>query len=194
MSEVSEPPQGLPKVLVLLADGTEEMEVTITVDILRRGGAEVVLAGLEGPDPVTCSRGLRIVPDQALADVRADTFDMIVLPGGLDGTERFCGSAELGRLLSEQEQQGRWIAAVCAAPKALVTHGIGGGKAMTSHPSVQDAVAGHGSLSQQRVVHADKLITSQGPGTAFEFALALVAQLRGQDVADGLRGPMVLAD
>ena len=181
----------MPRVLVLLADGSEEMEVTIIVDILRRGGVDVVLAGLEGPDPVTCSRGLRILPDLGVSDVEG-SFEMIVLPGGAEGTERFCGSLDLGRLLAEQEQQGGWIAAVCAAPKALVTHGIGGGKAMTSHPSVQDVVAAHGVLSQEPVVCADKLITSQGPGTAFEFALALVAQLRGQEVADGLRGPMVL--
>lgn len=180
-----------PRALALLADGTEEMEVTITVDVLRRGGVDVILAGLDGRAPVTCSRGLRIVPDMALAEVEG-IFDIIVLPGGGEGTERFCASSELGELLRAQEQQGRWIAAVCAAPKALVSHGIGSGKAMTSHPSVQAVVAAHGSLSKQGVVRADRLITSQGPGTAFEFALALVAQLVGQDVADGLRGPMVL--
>jgi protein DJ-1 len=109
----------------------------------------------------------------------------------MDGTDRFCGSGDLGGLLQDQERQGRWIAALCAAPKALVAHGIGGGKAMTSHPSVQDVVAAHGSFLDQCVVRADKLITSQGPGTAFEFALALVAELVGRDVSDGLCGPMV---
>jgi len=168
------------------------MEVTITVDVLRRGGVDVVLAGLDGRDPVSCSRGVRILPDLALAEVQG-AFDVIVLPGGLEGTDRFCASAELGGLLKAQEQQGGWIAAVCAAPKALVAHGIGGGKAMTSHPSVQEVVAAHGKLSSARVVRSDRLITSQGPGTAFEFALALVAELVGQDLADSLRAPMILA-
>ena len=179
------------RALVLLADGTEEMEVTIIIDVLRRGGVDALLAGLDGDGPVTCSRGVRLVPDAALADVEGP-FDMIVLPGGAGGTDRFCDSAELGELLRAQQESDRWIAAVCAAPKALAAHGIGGGKPMTGHPSVHDVVARHGDLRHDRVVVADKLVTSQGPGTAFEFALALVAQLSGQETADGLRGPMVL--
>jgi protein DJ-1 len=181
-----------PRVLVLLAEGAEEMEVTIIVDVLRRGGIEVVLAGVGGADPVTCSRGVRIMPDRALADTRG-LFDMVVLPGGMGGTERLCASEDVGRVLAEQQAAGRAIAAICAAPMALVRHSVGAGRALTSHPSVRAEVAAHGRYREDVVVEDGNLVTSRGPGTAFEFALALVAKLVGERAADGLRGPMVLS-
>lgn len=184
--------EATPRVLVLLAEGAEEMEVTITVDVLRRAEIEVVLAGVEGMDPVTCSRGLRIVPDAALAEV-AGEFDMVVLPGGLGGTEKLSASAEVGRVLRAQSSAGRAIGAICAAPLALVRHAVAGGRALTSHPSVREAVAVHGDYREDAVVEDGDLLTSRGPGTTFEFALAIAARLRGAEIADALRAPMVLA-
>jgi protein DJ-1 len=178
-------------VLVLLAAGAEEMEVAITVDVLRRAEIEVVLAGVDGPGAVRCSRGLSIVPDVALQDVRGD-FDFVVLPGGAGGTEVLCASVEVGERLAQQEAAGRGIAAICAGPAALVAHKVAGGRAMTSHPSVRERVAAHGDYRAEAVVQDGDLITSRGPGTAFEFALALVERLRGREVARALRGPMQL--
>ena len=180
------------RVLVLLAQGAEEMEVTIVVDVLRRAGLSVVLAGIDGEGPVECSRGLRLVPDCALAAVH-DPFDLVVLPGGAGGAERLAASRAVGRLLVEQQQAGRPIAAICAAPIALVRHGIGGGRSLTSHPSVRAQVEKHGGYREANVVEDGGLITSRGPGTAFEFALALVARLCGRDAAERLRAPMMLA-
>jgi len=168
------------------------MGVVIIVDVLRRGGVEVILAGLEGPDPVPCSRGLRLVPDLALSAVEG-LFDLIALPGGGEGSNRLAASEEIGRLLREQESQGRMIAAICAAPQALVAHGVAAGKQITSHPAVAETVRGHGIYREDSVVQDGELVTSRGPGTAFEFALALVARLVGQERADSLRGPMMLA-
>lgn len=180
-----------PRVLVLLAEGAEEIEVTITVDVLRRGGVDVVVAGLDGTAPVFCSRGVKLVPDAGLADV-VGPFDTIVLPGGLGGTEHLAASAAVGDLLREQVAAGRDIAAICAAPLALKRHGIGADQPMTCHPSVNDEVSSHGVLTAGRVVQASGLTTSMGPGTAFEFALSLVAQLVGEAEAAALRGPMIL--
>lgn len=189
-----------PRALLLLADGAEEMEVTITADVLRRGGVEVVIAGLAGSDPVTCSRGVRLVPDIGL-DAAGEGFDVVVLPGGMGGAEALAASTAVGGILRRQRRAGRTIAAICAAPIALVRHGIDAGERMTAHPSVREEVAGHGIFSAERVVivtvadqgaGAGRLITSQGPGTAFEFALALVDALRGRQVAAGLRAPMCL--
>ncbi|MCA8958462.1 MAG: DJ-1/PfpI family protein [Planctomycetes bacterium] len=180
-----------PRALVLLADGAEEMEVTIAVDVLRRGGVEVVLAGLDGTRPVRCSRGIRILPDAAL-DTLQGVFDAVVLPGGLGGAEALAQSVEVGDLLRAQYAAQRWVAAICAAPIALVQHGIGAGVRMACHPSVAARVAGHGVLEDARVVKAPGLITSQGPGTAFEFALALVAELVDSPTAEALVGPMIL--
>lgn len=180
-----------PRVLVPLAPGAEEMETVIIVDVLRRSGVEVILAGLEGPDPVLCSRGVTLLPDTSLSEVQGP-FDMIALPGGGEGSERLARSPEIGRLLQDQQSQGRPIAAICAAPQALVAHGVAEGRQLTSHPSVRDEVSGHGVYREEAVVDDGTVVTSRGPGTAFEFALALVARLVGKERADSLRGPMVL--
>ena len=178
-------------VLVLLAEGAEEMEVTIIVDVLRRGGLSVTLAGTAGPEPVRCSRGLVLVPDIGLDSVVGE-FEMVVLPGGIGGTEHLAASEAVGELLRKQRTAGREIAAICAAPMALARHGIDAGLAMTCHPSVAEEVGNHGALTQGRVVRSPGLTTSMGPGTAFEFALALVARLRGEQAAAEVRAPMIL--
>ena len=179
------------RALVLLAAGAEEIEVTVTVDVLRRAGVEVLLAGVDGPAAVSCSRGVVLTPDAALEDVHG-TFDVVVLPGGLGGTDRLCAAAAVGRVLKEHVAAGRLIAAICAAPLALVHHGVCGGSALTSHPSVRDGVEAHGDYREDRVVEDGDLITSRGPGTAFEFALAIAARLSGQDKAHEVAGPLIL--
>ena len=101
--------------LVILAAGAEEMEVSIIVDVLRRGAVKVTLAGLGGGGAVICSRGLRLVPDVALGDV-AGNFDVVVLPGGAQGAENLASSPLVGRHLKNQWQRGGLVAASCAAP------------------------------------------------------------------------------
>jgi protein DJ-1 len=179
------------RVLILLASGAEEMEVVIVADVLRRAGLEVTLAGVDGAGPVRCSRGVVLVPDSDLAAVKGD-FDLIVLPGGAEGARRLGESARVGALLAEQDRRQRLIGAICAAPAALARHGIGKGRALTSHPSVAPALREFASYREDRVVQDGNLITSRGPGTAFEFALSLVARLLGQPVSDALRAPMLV--
>ncbi|MCK6587913.1 MAG: DJ-1/PfpI family protein [Polyangiaceae bacterium] len=181
-----------PRALVILAEGAEEMEAIISVDVLRRAEIDVVLAGLDGANPVRCSRGVRVVPDTSLAEVAGSSFDVIVLPGGKDGATRLAGSSAVGDLLRAQAAAGRTVAAICAAPIALRTHGVFEGSRMTCHPSVNEVVGGHGRLTPGPVVTDGQLITSQGPGTAFLFALAIVERLRGTDVAEKVRAPMML--
>ncbi len=183
------------KALVLLAEGAEEMEVSILVDVLRRGVVDVVLAGVAGDAAVTCSRGLRMLPDLALESLSTDDskgFHAIVMPGGAGGAAALAADVRVGELLRGQEERGALLAAICAAPLALVAHGVGRGKQMTSHPSVAAEVGEHGSWLDAAVVLDQNLMTSQGPGTSFEFALALVAELQGEEQAEALRGPMIL--
>src|ERR1041384_2081202 len=173
--------------LVLLAAGAEEMEVSIIVDVLRRGGLKGTLAGVAGSGPVVCSRGPRPGPDAArgrrrwrvvpVGDV-AGSFDAVVLPGGAQGAENLGNSPLVGRHLKTQWQRGRVVAAVCAAPLALLRHEIGLGQTLTSHPSVADSLRGAYTYSTERVVESGVLITSQGPGTCFEFGLKLLRRLR----------------
>jgi protein DJ-1 len=179
------------RALVIFAQGSEEMETTITVDVLRRGGVEVVLAGLDGDGPVVCSRGVRLLPDAALSDV-SGPFDVIVLPGGNEGARRLAESAAVGELLRAQEAAGRATAAICAAPIALVKHGVYSGRKLTGYPSVHDVIRGHGELVTQPVADDRNLVTSQGPGTTFAFALSLVERLAGKETADTVRKGMLL--
>jgi protein DJ-1 len=178
------------RALLLLATGAEEMEVAIAADVMRRAGIEVTIAGIDGAEPVRCSRGLQITPDLALSDARGQ-FDALVLPGGGPGAQRLCASEEVGRLLREQEGNGLLLAAICAAPSALKAHGVFAGKRMTIYPGMESEIAGHGQVEHDRVVIDGNLITSRGPGTAFEFALAIVERLQGPDVAAMVRAPLL---
>ena len=179
-----------PRALILLAEGAEEMEVVITVDVLRRARVDAFLAGVDGPDCVVCSRGVVLVPDGALVDA-VGPWDVVVLPGGGEGTRRLALSSAVGELLAAHAGT---VAAICAAPSALARHQIGRGAAMTCHPAVSDVVAAHARLVDAPLVEDGRFVTSRGPGTAFEFALALVRRLCGAAAADAVRGPMCFAD
>lgn len=182
-----------PRVLVLLATGAEEMEVTITVDVLRRAGADVTLAGLETAAAVTCSRGMRLVPDVALADLPdASHCNALILPGGLGGAERLAASPEVGRRLKAQVASGGLIGAICAAPIALLAHRIALGARLTGHPSVKSTLSTHYDYVDEPVVTHGRLVSSQGPGTSFLFALELVRDLVGETKAAEVRAPLRL--
>lgn len=179
-----------PTALVLLAEGSEEMEAVISIDVLRRGDIDVTVAGVDGADAVRCSRGVVIVPDVALADVKSE-FDVIVLPGGAGGAQRLAQSSKVGELLREQERSDRWVAAICAAPIALKAHGVFEGHHLTSHPSVKSMLEGWGTYSEHPVEADGKLITSRGPGTAFAFALRVVGVLTTARRMAEIRAPMM---
>ncbi len=179
-----------PTALVIIAPGSEEMEAVISIDVLRRGGIDVTVAGIDGIDPVRCSRGVLITPDVALDDVEG-TFDVVVLPGGAEGAQRLATSARVGELLKQQESSGRWVGAICAAPIALESHGVFQGRNLTSHPSVRGLVEGWGQYSEHSVVADGNLITSRGPGTAFAFALRIVGALTDAERMVSVRAPMM---
>jgi 4-methyl-5(b-hydroxyethyl)-thiazole monophosphate biosynthesis len=178
----------MPKVLVPLAQGCEEIEAVTVIDILRRAGIEVVSAGLDA-HPVRASRGTVLVPDTTLDAALKLQFDMIVLPGGQPGTNNLKADARIRQLLQHMSQQGKHVAAICAAPSVLASAGLLDGKRATSYPGALDEFT---TVHKQAaaVVEDGKLITSRGPGTAMDFALTLVERLAGhakrQDVEAGL--------
>lgn len=179
------------KVLVLITNGTEELEVVTIVDVLRRAEFEVTLAGLTGPEPVVCANGVKITPDKALKEASED-FDAIILPGGFDGSVAFSESAELGARLKGQEAAGRLVGMICAAPISLTAHELFKGHRFTSYPAVVGKIEGHAVYEESPVVVDGKLVTSRGPGTAMAFALGLVEQLAGADKAREVREPMLV--
>ena len=179
------------KVLVPIADGSEEIEAVCIIDVLRRAGADVTVASVDGLQ-VTASRGVKIVADTLIADCAGIAFDLIALPGGIPGAEHLRDSVELIRLLRRQQAEGRLCAAICASPAVVLHHhGLLGGRKATSHPSFIDRLENR-ERADSRVVVDGNLITSRGPGTAIEFALKLVELLFGSEKAAEVGKPMVL--
>jgi len=179
------------RVLIPLAQGCEELEAVTLIDLLRRAGIEVVTAGLE-EGPVKCSRGVVLVPDTTLDEVSNDDFDMIVLPGGLPGSDHLQADPRVQALLKRMAQAGRYTAAICAAPKALASAGLLDGRQATSYPGVLEALQLPGTrLSEQPVVIDGKVITSRGPGTAMDFALTLIEQLEGKEAREAVEAPLM---
>ncbi|PAV59709.1 hypothetical protein WR25_20800 isoform B [Diploscapter pachys] len=122
--------------LLIATDGSEEMEVVITADVLVRGGVKVTIAGLNGTQPFKCARGTKIVPDAAFEDAKTGSYDVVILPGGQPGSNTLAAHEGVGFLLREQHEKGKLVAAICAAPIALKSHKIPA-DLVTSHPSVQ---------------------------------------------------------
>lgn len=179
------------QVLVPIADGSEEIEAVTIIDVLRRAGACVTVAGVETLQ-ITASRGVRIVADKLISECVSETYDLIALPGGMPGAENLRNSKELIRLLEEQQAQNRWYAAICAAPAVVFApHGWLTGRHATCHPNFAGQL-GDAIRSSDRVVLDGHCITSQGPGTALEFALKLVVVLFGEQRAAEVASPMIL--
>jgi protein deglycase len=181
----------MPRVLVPIAEGSEELEAITIVDLLRRAGIEVVVAGLHA-GPVTCSRQTVIVPDTTLDDALREDFDMVVLPGGLPGANHLDNDARIHELLRRMAESGKFVGAICAAPKVLANAGLLAGKRATSYPGFLDAFAGEGVSSTGGAVECDgKIVTSRGPGTAMDFALTLIEQLAGRATRDEVEARLV---
>ncbi len=181
------------KVLIPIADGSEELEIVAIADTLRRAGAEVTVASITGELQITASRNVKIVADKLLVDCIKETYDLIVLPGGALGSQNLGECSELVTLLQQQQQAGRFYAAICAAPaEVLQHHGLLKGLRATCYP--------HPDLTKQlehyesaRVVVDGSCITSQGPGTALEFAIKLVELLFDKNKAEQIAEEMLYA-
>lgn len=176
-------------VCVLVADGSEEMEVVIPVDVMRRAGLHVFLAGVGETRLVTGSRGVRLAPDGAWDPDETARFDMLVIPGGLGGSKTMREELSLLEAIRDFAATGRWLASICAGPTVLQAAGVLEGRTYTSYPSSRDELP-DGKWVDEPVVCDGRLITSQGPGTAFGFALRIVEALVSPEaaarVADGM--------
>ena len=167
------------RTLVPLAQGCEELEAITVIDLLRRAGVEVVSAGLDAR-PVRASRGVVLIPDTTLDEVMSDSFDMIVLPGGLPGADNLDQDARIHTLLQRMNRDGKYTAAICAAPKVLASAGLLRGRKATGYPGVLEKTGQSAiDIGLEAVVRDGTVITSRGPGTAMDFALELIELLVG---------------
>ena len=177
------------RVLVPVADGSEELETVAIVDVLRRAGATVVVAAVKDVT-ISGSKGMRLIADGRLSDYFHEVFDLIALPGGMPGAEHLRDSPELITLLKDQEHAGGLYAAICASPAVvLYPHGLLGDKRFTCHPNFVQGMP-QGQVSTDRVVVDRNLITSRGAGTAIDFALVLIGLLYDHEKVQEVRKGM----
>jgi 4-methyl-5(b-hydroxyethyl)-thiazole monophosphate biosynthesis len=169
------------KALIVFAEGFEEMEGIIPLDLLRRAGVEVTVAGL-GSKEITGSRArLTVLCDALLEDVH-DLFDAIILPGGMPGATNLKESEMVNVLTKTLAKSGKIVAAICATPAVVLAPlGILDGKKATCYPSMEKEFHHSTTHSREAVVIDKNIITSQGPGTAFLFGLAIVEALLGKE-------------
>jgi len=181
------------RVLIPLADGCEELEAVTLIDLLRRAGITVVTAGLR-TGPVTASRGVQLIPDTTLDAVLAESFDLLLLPGGGKGAAALAADARMIALLKQQAAAGRYSAAICAAPQALAAAGLLDHKRATSFPGSLENLRIPGlQYVEEPVVQDGTVLTSRGPGTAMDFALHIIELLADRVTRDkveaGLQRP-----
>lgn len=170
----------MPAALVPLAEGFEEIETACIVDVLRRAGVQVTVAGIQGAGTYTGSRGLAFVAETGLPEAEGP-FDLMVVPGGARGVENLLKSETLLVRLREQAEAHRLVAAICAGPRVLDAAGVLSPGQYTCYPGVQQVLKTPGRRNEV-VVDAGVVITSQGPGTALTFSLHLVGRLMGAEV------------
>ena len=164
------------KAVVFFAEGTEECEALLVVDLLRRAKVEVTIASATGNRAITSSHKVHITE-------MAATF---LLPGGIPGTPNLAANKTVTDTCVSFAQTGKKVAAICAAPSVLAQLGLLEGRKATAHAGFQDKLAGAEVLDAEVVVDGN-ITTSYGLGGAIPFALELVRQLAGQTEADRIR-------
>jgi DJ-1 family protein len=179
------------KAVLFLADGFEEMEALTPVDVLRRAGVEVTVAGISGKS-ATGAHGVTVQADIALSELTGN-FDLLIFPGGMPGSKNLGESAKAKELAIKHAGAGKLIAAICAAPVfTLGAWGILDGKTATCYPGMDNLLPAGVKFSPDRVVVDGNVITSRGPGTATEFSLALVEKLVDKAMVQSLSNDMVV--
>lgn len=178
------------KVSVILADGFEEIEGLTVVDLLRRATIYVDTVSVMEDYTVHGAHGINVQTEDLFEEVNFVESDMIVLPGGIPGTTNLDAHEGVRRVVKDFFQEGKKIGAICAAPTILSNLGLLKGKRVTCHPSVEKDIQG-AALTGAPVTVDGNLITSQGVGTAIEFALKLIEILTGKDKADEIAKSIV---
>lgn len=180
-------------VLVPIAKGFEEIEAVAIIDVLRRAEIHVIVASLNEESLVEGANAITIKTDAFMKDISSDLLDMIVLPGGWDGTYALAEDENVQRILKEMDAKGKNIAAICAAPFALHKAGVLK-DAYTCYPSVEKEIAKEGYMGDSSmVVESQNVLTSRGPATAICFALKIVQKLKGDEMYRNLKAGL-LAD
>ena len=178
------------KIAIFIADGTEEVEAITPADLLRRAKLDCDLVSVMESNTVTASRGIVITADKNIKDIDFADYDMLVLPGGIKGTENLGSTKALTDAVIEFNNAGKGIAAICAAPTIFSRLGLLKGKDATCNPGFFDVLESEGAILDKdaRVVRSGNIITSQAMGTSVPFGLEIVKYFAGEEAADLLKG------
>ena len=172
--------------LVFLATGFEEIETVTIVDVLRRAGVTVTVAGLT-PNAVEGAHAMKIAPDKSIDDIDVNDFDAIVVPGGNPGYKNLRKDQRVIDMIKKAFDSNKIVSAICAAPAVLSDAGVLEGKTCTIYPGMENELEkGGGKPKQDMVVEDGNLITSRGPATALPFALKLAEKLAGKEAAEAV--------
>lgn len=170
------------RVAVLVAHGTEETEAIGIVDVLRRGGVEVTMVAVDSSKEVVGSHDIVLRANRTISDVQGDLFDAIVLPGGLPGAANFDESKELDAMIEYHDKEGRLICAICASPMVLGKRGLLKGKKASAYPGFEKYLEG-AQYTSCGVSQDGRVITGRGPAYVFEFGVAILSSLAGEEAA-----------
>jgi 4-methyl-5(b-hydroxyethyl)-thiazole monophosphate biosynthesis len=179
------------KVFIHFANGFEEIEAITPIDVLRRAGCDVVTVSVTGKKDVHGAHGVTVMADKLFEEVTYAGADMIVLPGGQPGSDNLNRHEGLKKQIRTFHEQGRWVAAICAAPLVLGSAGILKGKRATCYPGVEPQLTG-ASCTGNDVEVDGNIITGKGPGVALKFSLKLVEALISKDKVDSLIQAMII--
>lgn len=181
-------------ILLPLAQGFEEVEAVSLIDVLRRAGIDVRIAHMDREDDgnlVLGANGITIQADTSIANVVEEDFDMILLPGGWDGTYILADNPTVQRLLKEFNEKGKMVGSICAAAFALKAAAVLGND-YTCYPAAKDEVNHPGYREDQAVVTDGNIMTSRGPGTALCFGLEIVKHFSGEETYQAIKDGMLL--
>ena len=173
-----------------MADGCEEIEGLTVVDVLRRADIAIDMVSITGTDSVTGSHGITFHTDTTLEQADLDSYDAVVLPGGMPGTLNLGAHEGVVSAIRAFAEDKKLVAAICAAPSVLGAAGILKGKRATCHPGFEETLTGAECL-EETVVTDGNVITSRGMGTAIDFALAIVAYFKDDAAVADLKQKLV---
>lgn len=178
------------KVYEFLTNGNEEVEALVPVDVLRRASAEVVLVSTTGDFEVVSAHGVKIVADCLIEDIDTSDADLLMIPGGMPGSELLCNHDAVRAAIWHQYDAGKLVSAICAGPMIFGSLGISDGRRMTCYPGFEHLLRG-ATYTGDLVTVDGNVVTGKGPGASFAYAFTLCEILFGKTTADALREGMI---
>ncbi len=180
--------------IIFLANGTEECEALLVVDILRRAKISIEMVSVEDTTEIISAHQVRIQCDKTLDEVSSEEVDLLIVPGGLEGTNRMKANTKLTELLLKHREKSGNLAAVCAGPSVLGSLGLLSGRVATAYPGFGDKLGAGANFQDEAVIHDRDVITGRGLGASIPFALKLVELLRDHETAKQIAQEIVYFD